>query len=618
MKKKRYLKVLSLLVMFSLLINTSVLSEARTGLNIANKTVCIGESITLKVKNASNTPKWSSSRKSVASVSSKGKVIAKKAGTAKITAKVGGNKYSCKITVPKQYIDKTSITLEIGDNKEINIYGISDNDNIVWKTSNKKVATVSDGIINGVSNGIATISGTVNKGKGKTYKCKVIVYSYESPGSKPIPDINPTQVPEQTTNPTNIPINTQTNAPVITQKPIPTSEPDNPPVSPSATPRIDDIHIPDTGMSDSFEINKTELFIPKGYKYNFTIIGYAGNVEWLSSNKDVAMVSENGEMITYEIGTTIIAAKINNHYTHCKVEVVDRVDAILEYNESNTAVIGCKNKDVATDVVIPFGIKRIENEAFYEAKKIWTVNIPDSVESIGKMAFSLCDSLKDITISNNIKEIDDFTFDNCKNLDNIVIPDGVSKIGMEAFQNCINLKSIYMSDSLESIAYEAFNSCKSLKEIIIPEGVKSVIGFTNCISLEKVKLPNSAKSINGFSYCKNLKEINIPNGVTAVGGFQGCINLKSIILPNSVDTLVDSAFFGCTSLTDVVLSSKLKHILEFTFYSCPSLKNITIPSSVENISDKAFEQCSKLVIYGVKGSYAETWAEKYYATFKEI
>lgn len=222
MKKKRYLKVLSLLVMFSLLINTSVVSEAKTKLNIANETVCIGESITLKVKNASNTPKWSSSRKSVASVNNKGKVIAKKAGTAKITARVGRSKYTCKIIVPKQYINKTSITLEIGDNKEINIYGISDKDNIVWKTSNKKVATVSDGVINGVGNGIATISGTVNNGKGKTYKCKVVVYSYESPGSKPAPDAKPTQAPEQTTNPTSIPIVTQ--RPVSTPTPSPSDE----------------------------------------------------------------------------------------------------------------------------------------------------------------------------------------------------------------------------------------------------------------------------------------------------------------------------------------------------------------------------------------------------------
>lgn len=49
---------------------------------------------------------WSSSKKSVATVSKKGVVKAKKAGKAVITAKVGENKYYCKVTVeaPKKKI----------------------------------------------------------------------------------------------------------------------------------------------------------------------------------------------------------------------------------------------------------------------------------------------------------------------------------------------------------------------------------------------------------------------------------------------------------------------------------------------------------------------------------
>ena len=43
--------------------------------------------------------KWSSSQKKVATVSSKGKVIAKKKGKAVITATVKGKKYKCKLTV---------------------------------------------------------------------------------------------------------------------------------------------------------------------------------------------------------------------------------------------------------------------------------------------------------------------------------------------------------------------------------------------------------------------------------------------------------------------------------------------------------------------------------------
>ena len=43
--------------------------------------------------------KWSSSNKKVATVNSKGKVTAKKKGTAVITAKVDSDTYECKVTV---------------------------------------------------------------------------------------------------------------------------------------------------------------------------------------------------------------------------------------------------------------------------------------------------------------------------------------------------------------------------------------------------------------------------------------------------------------------------------------------------------------------------------------
>ncbi|MBO6047578.1 MAG: Ig-like domain-containing protein [Erysipelotrichaceae bacterium] len=57
------------------------------------------QTITLTVKGTSKTVKWSSSKKSVASVDQSGVVTAKKSGSCKIYAKVAGKKLTCKITV---------------------------------------------------------------------------------------------------------------------------------------------------------------------------------------------------------------------------------------------------------------------------------------------------------------------------------------------------------------------------------------------------------------------------------------------------------------------------------------------------------------------------------------
>lgn len=99
MKKK--LKLLTIFaVALTLVFTTTITASAATvKLNKTKATLYVGQTVTLKVQNTSNTVKWSTSKKSVATVSAKGKVTAKKAGTAKITAKVNGKKYTCKITV---------------------------------------------------------------------------------------------------------------------------------------------------------------------------------------------------------------------------------------------------------------------------------------------------------------------------------------------------------------------------------------------------------------------------------------------------------------------------------------------------------------------------------------
>lgn len=62
-------------------------------------TLTVGKTLQLRVKGTKAKVTWTSSKKSVARVSKKGKVIAKKPGNAKIIAKVSKKKLTCKLTV---------------------------------------------------------------------------------------------------------------------------------------------------------------------------------------------------------------------------------------------------------------------------------------------------------------------------------------------------------------------------------------------------------------------------------------------------------------------------------------------------------------------------------------
>lgn len=74
-------------------------AKAKPVLNKKKVSLIVGEKVTLKLKNWKKRVTWSSSKKSVATVSKKGVVRAKKKGKANITAKAGGKKYLCRVTV---------------------------------------------------------------------------------------------------------------------------------------------------------------------------------------------------------------------------------------------------------------------------------------------------------------------------------------------------------------------------------------------------------------------------------------------------------------------------------------------------------------------------------------
>lgn len=76
-------------------------AKAKPVLNKKKVSLAVGGKVTLKLKNWKKRVTWSSSRKSVATVSGKGVVKAKNKGTAKITAKAGGKKYVCRVNVTK-------------------------------------------------------------------------------------------------------------------------------------------------------------------------------------------------------------------------------------------------------------------------------------------------------------------------------------------------------------------------------------------------------------------------------------------------------------------------------------------------------------------------------------
>lgn len=154
-------------------------SISKTSLRLAKDS-----SYTLKVNGTSRAVTWSTSSKTVAAVSSSGRVTAKKNGTATITAKIGSKKYTCKITVESPSLSKTSLTMMKGKTYILKLNDTKQT--VTWSTSDKNTATVSSsGKITAKKTGTVTITAKV---VNKSYTCKVKILSKEAYNLQKIKD----------------------------------------------------------------------------------------------------------------------------------------------------------------------------------------------------------------------------------------------------------------------------------------------------------------------------------------------------------------------------------------------------------------------------------------------
>ena len=161
-------------------------------------------------------------------------------------------------------------------------------------------------------------------------------------------------------------------------------------------------------------------------------------------------------------------------------------------------------------VELPKTLKVIGDSAFFDAGLI-TIDIPDSVEKIGNIAFSVNENLEEVTLGKGLKRVGESCFSHCKNLKRVDFKGHTKEIGKETFSYCEGLESVHLPIGLKKIEKRLFFDCNKLKEIEIPEGVKEIKedAFYSCEDLEVIKFPSTLDVFNStsISYSSNLERI---------------------------------------------------------------------------------------------------------------
>ncbi len=284
------------------------------------------------------------------------------------------------------------------------------------------------------------------------------------------------------------------------------------------------------------------------------------------------------------------------------------------------------------------------------------VKIPNPSCVIDDYAFAGCRFLELITIGEELNydglkvpnpattkkgRIGDYAFANC-NLMRLDIPSSIESIGKNAFINCFNKVRahtprvdegrIYFDDlnwfyprslfNNETGQWNNWNFHRSDDKSYIQlydtylerwhtntvtiHSDKTTIGanaFADNALLEKVIINNSTGEIGAgaFRNCTNLKSIELPAGLTMIdqSTFMNCAVLDTVKIPETVIEIGDSAFYQCKRLHLIELPSLITKVNPYTFYGCEWLELSSIPAGVRSIGNHAFYGCKKLNSFNI-------------------
>ena len=230
------------------------------------------------------------------------------------------------------------------------------------------------------------------------------------------------------------------------------------------------------------------------------------------------------------------------------VEIGKFVSSIGQYAFQNCSAL--------TRIFIPPSVTSIGSDAFSGCTAIKNVSFADGEEtlSLSNGLFADC-PLETLYLGRNLRYSSSSSsgyspFYNKTKLKSVEIGNSVTSIGNYAFQNCSTLTSIVIPPSVTSLGDYAFNSCAALKNVTFADGEKTLsLGYNSL---------NSNGVGKGLFYDCPLETLylgrNLSYSTSSSAGYSPFYNkttLKSVEIGNAVTKIGNYAFYGCNALETI-------------------------------------------------------------------
>ena len=297
--------------------------------------------------------------------------------------------------------------------------------------------------------------------------------------------------------------------------------------------------------------------------------------------------SEDGVLHNRDKTVLLIYPVDKSNATYTLVDTVKIIESMAFY--------GAKK---LISVTMPEGLHTIESCAFYECRYMVSYELPSSLVTIGEYAFAYNNSLRSIHIPENVVNIARYAFMGDYAMSEVTFSENtrLSRIGFGAFGYC-GIQSIRIPASVTTVAHDAFEECNRLKSVIFAENSK----------LEYVPA-------YFFLGCENIESITFEQGsmLTHIQAhaFDGLSKLSEVNFGGAQVTVIDNfSFRYCDSLETLILPETLTDIGRYAFYGCSNLSELTLPESMEFIGENPFLGTDNIKLYFVAESLPRTLKE---------
>lgn len=229
-------------------------------------------------------------------------------------------------------------------------------------------------------------------------------------------------------------------------------------------------------------------------------------------------------------GTTADEMKKAGEVALLPVEFVVNGIRYVVIEGTNNVYVGKKTSGVYTgDVIIPsnvtycgltYKVTELGLEAFRNAT-ITSIELPNTLTTIGGSAFNTCKDLKEINIPSSVTSIKDCAFKNCTGLTSMVIPETVTDCSFrQLFSGCSNLEDVYINCTSDkttspstgkwSMGDLTFDGCSKLTSIYMQSEVAPEL--SGAISSTYTSTGYSVGSFNYSDVFPSNAIVYIPQG----------------------------------------------------------------------------------------------------------